>query len=98
MLRDVDPVVGEAELAYWVGVPLWGRGLATHAARWAVGFAFLDLGLFRVRAHCLAGNAASLRVLAKAGFHETGRSINDGSLGEKFCGEEFRHLARAAAP
>src|SRR5206468_11341545 len=34
-----------AELGYWVGVPYWGRGYCTAAAREVVRFAFPDLAL-----------------------------------------------------
>ena len=35
---------GEAELGYWIGVPYWGRGYATEAARAAVAYGFDELG------------------------------------------------------
>ena len=62
----------EAELGYWIGRPHWGRGVATEAARAAVAFAFGPAGLDRVVALPLATNAASRRVLEKAGLRLTG--------------------------
>ncbi len=82
-LRDGGDLVGaiglklepehlRAELGYWVGVPYWGRGYATEAVRAVAGWAFLDLGLGRLYAHVMGGNAASERVLLKAGFSREG--------------------------
>jgi RimJ/RimL family protein N-acetyltransferase len=73
LLKDVDLSIGEAELGYWIGVPYWGRGVATAAAAATLDFAFDTLGLRAVRAVCLEDNPASLRVLAKLGFAESGR-------------------------
>lgn len=73
LLKDVDVAAGEGELGYWIGRPYWGRGLATEAAEATLGFGFGTLDLRAVRAVCLEENPASLRVLAKLGFIETGR-------------------------
>src|SRR5262249_50427517 len=37
-----------AELGYWIGVPFWGRGYATEAARAVVDYGFRDLKLHRI--------------------------------------------------
>lgn len=62
-----------AELGYWVGVPFWGKGYATEAARAAVAFGFETLRLNRIFAHHFAGNLASQRVLEKIGLRHEGR-------------------------
>jgi RimJ/RimL family protein N-acetyltransferase len=67
---------GQAELGYWVGVPFWGRGYATGAARLVAAFGFEALGLTRLAAHTLARNPASGRVLEKAGFRFVGEEPN----------------------
>lgn len=59
-------------LGYWVGEPFQRGGYTTDAARAVVSFAFEELGLHRVEAACQPENAASRRVLAKAGFAEEG--------------------------
>lgn len=51
----------------------WGRGYATEATRVLLRFAFDDLGLHRVAATCHPDNAASARVLEKAGLTFEGR-------------------------
>jgi RimJ/RimL family protein N-acetyltransferase len=57
-----------AELGYWVGKPYWGRGYVTEAARRVLAYAFGDLGLHRVHAHYMSGNAASGAVMRKLGM------------------------------
>jgi RimJ/RimL family protein N-acetyltransferase len=60
-----------AELGYWLGADAWGHGYATEAAGALVDFGFAEMGLARIYAHVLAGNAASCRVLDKLGMvHE----------------------------
>ncbi|PWT72879.1 MAG: GNAT family N-acetyltransferase [Proteobacteria bacterium] len=62
-----------AELGYWVGVPYWGRGIATEAAREIVRYGFEGLGLHRIFATCFVGNLASILVLEKIGMKYEGR-------------------------
>lgn len=64
----------EFELGYRLGRAYWGRGYATEAARLAAGYAFGVAGLERLVAVAYPENAASLGVLAKAGFRATGES------------------------
>lgn len=63
---------GWAEVGYWIGVPFWGRGVATSAVRRLTRFALEDLGYARLAAMPLARNVASRRVLEKNGYlHES---------------------------
>lgn len=61
-----------AELGYWMGVPWWGRGLATEAARGVIRFGFEVLELDRIHAGHYTRNPASGRVLEKAGMVREG--------------------------
>jgi RimJ/RimL family protein N-acetyltransferase len=61
-----------AELGYWMGVPFWGRGFCTEAARAAVRFALTDWEMSRVTAHHFTRNPASGAVLLKAGMMREG--------------------------
>lgn len=63
-----------AELGYWIGLPFWGRGYATEAARAVTDYGFRTLGLHRVQAHHYASNPASGRVLVKIGLRPEGFS------------------------
>lgn len=44
-----------AELGYWIGVSVWGKGYATEAAAAVVAFGFETLRLHRIYAHHFAG-------------------------------------------
>jgi RimJ/RimL family protein N-acetyltransferase len=61
-----------AELGYWLGADAWGCGYATEAAIALVDFGFREMGLQRIYAQVLAGNAASCRVLEKLGMISEG--------------------------
>lgn len=75
----LDPALPEAEIGYWVEARHRRRGIAGEAVRKVAAFAFVTLGLARLTAGVLDGNAASLRVLAAAGFRETRK----GEIGER---------------
>lgn len=64
-----------AELGYWIGVPYWGRGYATEAAKETLRYGFRELGLHRIHASVFANNPASARVLEKAGLVYEGRHV-----------------------
>jgi len=63
-----EVIPGEAQLAYYLARPYWGRGLATEAGRAFVPYGFRELGLSRIVAGVNATNLASIRVLQKLGF------------------------------
>jgi ribosomal-protein-alanine N-acetyltransferase len=65
-------VAQAASLGYWAGEMFAGRGYVTAAVQAVVRFAFDDLELHRVEAACQPDNAASRRVLEKAGFTQEG--------------------------
>jgi [ribosomal protein S5]-alanine N-acetyltransferase len=67
--RDDD----RAELGYWIGRPYWGQGYCTEAVRAVLAFGFAELGLNRIHAHHFVRNAASGRVMQKAGMQREGR-------------------------
>jgi len=67
-----EPAHRRAELIYWLGRPYWGNGYATEAVRAVIGFGFETLGLNRVHASYFTANAASARVMAKAGMRFEG--------------------------
>ncbi|MEV0951504.1 GNAT family N-acetyltransferase [Promicromonospora sp. NPDC050249] len=66
----------EPELAFELLRRAWGQGYATEAARAVLGWAH-ESGYRRLWATVRAWNAASLGVLAKLGFVETGRVERD---------------------
>ena len=62
----------QPEIGYWLGVPFWGKGYATEAARALIDYAFGDLGYDIVLGGARVSNPASRRVLEKCGFQWTG--------------------------
>lgn len=60
------------EMGYFLGRDHWGRGIATWAVKAAVEWLFAHTDLLRLYAQPLARNAASCRVLEKAGFQLEG--------------------------
>ena len=65
-----------ANIGYWVAREHNAKGLATQAVRKAVAFAFGEAGLHRVQAAVMPRNAASIRVVEKAGFRREGLALH----------------------
>ena len=61
-----------AEVGYQLARTHWGRGYATEALRAIVAYGFGTLGLRRIWARINPGNAASCRVVEKAGLRREG--------------------------
>lgn len=57
-----------AELGYWLGEAYWGQGIITEAIGRIAEIGFTEFGLDRIFARPFGSNAASQRVLEKAGF------------------------------
>lgn len=72
VLLKPNPRDDNAELAYFVGVPYWGRGYATEAVGEVVRYGFEELGLHRIHADHLGSNPASGRVMRKVGMSHEG--------------------------
>jgi RimJ/RimL family protein N-acetyltransferase len=79
------------EIGYWLGVPYWGQGYATEAARAVIDYAFEKFGSAELRAGARVVNAASRRVLEKCGFQWTGVELRRVlSLGSSVPVDRFR--------
>jgi RimJ/RimL family protein N-acetyltransferase len=73
-LSNIDAKFGTATLWYLLGDKTRGAGgYTTRAVKHAVASAFGELGLKAVNAWAVERNAASVRVLEKAGFRPAGR-------------------------
>lgn len=82
--KDVPGVIGEifvddfsernawCEVDYKLGPAFWGRGYAAEALRAVVDYLFRQIGFHRVQAKCSVRNAASERVMQKAGMLREG--------------------------
>lgn len=71
---DIERI--NAEIGYWLGVAYWGRGMMSSAVKAMTTYAFDALGLERVFAIAFTRNAASARVLEKAGFRREGKLLH----------------------
>lgn len=60
------------QIGYWIGARYNGRGIMSEALTLVCGHAFDTLGLHRLEAACIPGNARSIRILEKAGFEREG--------------------------
>ena len=63
-----EPGHDRAELGYVISRAYWGRGLSSEAVRAMISFGFARMDLNRIEARCIAENAASARVMEKAGM------------------------------
>jgi [ribosomal protein S5]-alanine N-acetyltransferase len=68
----IERASDRAEMGYWLGVPYWGQGYATEAARAFVEYSFDKLGLNRISAEHFTRNIPSGRVLQKIGMRHEG--------------------------
>jgi len=68
----IDEQHQHAELGYWLGLPYWGLGYATEAARAMLRYGFRELGLHRIFASHFKHNPASGNILKKLGMRYEG--------------------------
>jgi ribosomal-protein-alanine N-acetyltransferase len=62
-----------ADMGFELSPEHWGQGYASEAARAMVDWGFGEWGLERIHANCVSENAASARVLERAGLREEAR-------------------------
>ena len=95
--HDVERV--SAEIGYWLAEPFWGRGIAMEALRAVTEYVVATHALTRIYALPFAGNAASCRVLEKAGYTLEARlrrsAIKNGVVTDQF---QYAFIVPAPAP
>lgn len=78
-----------AEVGYWLGESLWGRGIGPEALRLVTAYAASTFDVARLEAFVMVGNTRSTRTLEKAGFQLEGRFrrsfLKDGVLHDQCC-------------
>jgi [ribosomal protein S5]-alanine N-acetyltransferase len=91
---DVERV--SAEIGYWLGEAMWGRGIATEALKGVTAEAFKRFDITRLYALPFADHAASVRVLEKAGYVREGHlrrsAIKDGKVRDQLLFAAYRPL------
>lgn len=68
ILLKTDVYRMNVELAYWIGEPYWGKGLASEAVRLMTEYVFETFAINRIVAEVWEYNKASMRVLEKNGY------------------------------
>jgi len=91
---DVERV--SAEIGYWLGESFWGRGIVTAALKAVTAEAFRQFDLTRIYALPFADNAASVRVLEKAGYVREGHlrrsAIKNGKIRDQFLFAAYKPI------
>jgi 8-oxo-dGTP diphosphatase len=62
-----------ADLGYWLGRRFWRQGFGLEAARRLLSWGFAELSVARITATVAADNEASIGLLEKSGFAQTGK-------------------------
>ena len=91
---DVERV--SAEIGYWLGETMWGRGIATEALKAVTAEAFKRFDITRLYALPFADHAASVRVLEKAGYVREGHlrqsAIKNGKIRDQLLFAAYKPL------
>jgi len=90
----LEPEHDRTELGYWIGVPYWGRGYATEAARAMVDYGFKALKLNRIFAAHFGHNLASGRILVKLGMRYEGCQRENIRKWDQFVDSELYGMLR----
>ena len=72
LIMNSDVYVYSAEIAYWIGEPFWGQGIATEAIRQMIEYTFYYFDIVRIYAEVFEHNKSSMRALEKNGFYLEG--------------------------
>jgi [ribosomal protein S5]-alanine N-acetyltransferase len=81
------------EVGYLIGRPYWGQGYATEAMAAFVAYAF-GHRTDHLTADVDPRNEASLALLARTGFRETGRAANTWCVGGQWCDSVYLRMDR----
>ena len=91
---DVERV--SAEIGYWLGEELWGRGIVTEALIAVTAEGFKRFDITRLYAVPFSDHAASVRVLEKAGYIREGHlrqsAIKDGQIRDQLLFAAYKQL------
>ncbi len=87
-----------AELGYYVAEEYWGRGIMTDAVKQICAYVFDNSDIIRIYAEPFVYNAASCRVLEKAGFQYEGTLRSNAVKNEKVIDMKMYALLKSLAP
>ena len=83
--KHLSWTLNRGELAFWVALDYWGRGIATTASRLVLDFAFEEFGLHKMLIAHTSDNFGSERAIKKLNFRYVGEFI------EAFCKDGVWH-------
>ena len=83
------------EIGYLLHRDVWGQGFGAEAVGALLSHGFRQFGLDEAVADVDPDNTASLRLLGRLGFVETGRAKNTLQIGEKWFDSVYLRLTRA---
>jgi RimJ/RimL family protein N-acetyltransferase len=95
-------VIGKAgfyrlpEIGYILHPDHWGRGYATEALRAVIAHAFARHAIPAIKADIDPRNTASIRLLTKLGFVESGRASRTWHIGGEWCDSVYLTLTPPA--
>lgn len=100
LIEHDGAVIGEVgagrlpDFGFMIDPAHWGRGFATEASTAFIDYAFSQTAATDLRADVDPRNAASLRVLHKLGFVQTGTAKRTFLLGDEWCDSVYLVLPR----
>lgn len=106
-LKSEKKIIGSIEIRKWndinrcgdIGYALsplyWNRGIMTEALKRIIRFAFDELYLNRVEAHCDGNNTGSYRVMEKAGMKYEGTHRQKVFVKGKFVNMKFYSMLKS---
>ena len=98
-LLRFDPRDNSCSFVYLLGCDYWNKGYGTEALKEVIRFAFEELGVERIVADHMAPNAASGKVMAKAGMTHIGTEPEKyEKTGSRYDALVYEIRASAAAP
>ena len=81
------------EIGYILNPDYWGQGLGSEAVAAVTDYGFKKRELPEVTAEVDPRNKASIRLLEKLGFDETGRKSRTIQVGKHWCDSVYHALA-----
>lgn len=85
-----------ADFGYWIGEPYWGKGILSAAIPAMANYIFNHFEFVRLQSGVFEFNAASMRVLEKAGFSKEGIARKAVMKGNRLVDEHRYALLRPA--
>jgi len=83
-ISNINQKFDKAEIGYWIGKPFWNNGYCTEAVKAVLKYCFEELKVNKVYAHHFIENAASGKVMKKAGMKKEGILRQNVKKGEKY--------------